>query len=203
MWTSRTDQLDAGRVLKVSVQREAHPLSYADVLGLWQQDESFRSFYIGLLAATPFTAYFWETPPVTKLTVDQPFEFVLVDSPGLGRVSPDTSAFADHFNARCKNEKILTFPNLGKDALLVVPCPGEPQSAYSHLAAFIRGAPEARKQALWQRVGRVTEQYIHGRPTWLSTSGLGVYWLHVRLDSWPKYYSFRPYREAAQAGRKR
>jgi len=36
----------------------------------------------------------------------------------------------------------------------------------------------------------------HGisRRTWLSTSGLGVGWLHVRLDSRPKYYTYEPYK---------
>ena len=30
-------------------------------------------------------------------------------------------------------------------------------------------------------------------PTWLSTAGMGVSWLHVRLDSQPKYYGFAAY----------
>jgi hypothetical protein len=37
------------------------------------------------------------------------------------------------------------------------------------------------------------------RPTekiWMSTCGTGVYWLHLRLDSKPKYYTYAPYREA-------
>ena len=33
---------------------------------------------------------------------------------------------------------------------------------------------------------------------WVSTSGLGVYWLHVRLDSYPKYYQHAPYKNAAR-----
>jgi hypothetical protein len=31
-------------------------------------------------------------------------------------------------------------------------------------------------------------------PIWLSTAGDGIAWLHVRLDSRPKYYSYGPYR---------
>lgn len=34
----------------------------------------------------------------------------------------------------------------------------------------------------------------NGSPRWLSTSGLGVSYLHVRIDSRPKYYSFDEYR---------
>jgi hypothetical protein len=31
-------------------------------------------------------------------------------------------------------------------------------------------------------------------PFWLSTSGLGVYWMHVRIDVAPKYYTYAPFR---------
>jgi len=34
----------------------------------------------------------------------------------------------------------------------------------------------------------------NGNPRWLSTSGLGVSYLHVRIDKRPKYYSFDEYR---------
>lgn len=33
-----------------------------------------------------------------------------------------------------------------------------------------------------------------GTPVWISTSGLGVPWLHVRIDDRPKYYQHAPYR---------
>lgn len=33
------------------------------------------------------------------------------------------------------------------------------------------------------------------RAVWFSTSGLGIAWLHFRLDSTPKYYSFAPYKQ--------
>ena len=31
-------------------------------------------------------------------------------------------------------------------------------------------------------------------PAWVSTSGLGVSWLHIRIDTRPKYYSYAPFR---------
>ena len=69
-------------------------------------------------------------------------------------------------------------------------------SAYGHLAAFVREAPQAQRHTLWQVVGAALDERIGVRPTWLSTSGLGVSWLHVRLDSRPKYYQYEPYRVA-------
>jgi hypothetical protein len=38
------------------------------------------------------------------------------------------------------------------------------------------------------------EKRLSASPVWLSTSGLGVYWLHVRLDTHPKYYQYQPYK---------
>src|ERR1044071_744664 len=84
MWSARTEQTDR-RTLNVAVYVETVPMSYSEVLRLWQHDADFRSFFIGLLADAPFSAFRWETPPITAALVDRPFEFVLLDSPGLGR----------------------------------------------------------------------------------------------------------------------
>jgi hypothetical protein len=33
---------------------------------------------------------------------------------------------------------VVSFPNLGNDAVLIVPCPIGPSAAYRHLASFLR-----------------------------------------------------------------
>ena len=49
-------------------------VTYAEIIKLWQKDNGFRTFFNSLLADSPFEAYFWETPPITKSTVNQQFE---------------------------------------------------------------------------------------------------------------------------------
>ena len=80
--------------------------------------------------------------------------------------------------------------------------------AYPHVAAFARFAPRAQVAALWRAVGAASLARLglsggvvprgalgeSSGPLWLSTSGLGVNWLHVRLDKAPKYYSFQPFK---------
>ena len=195
MFTSHLEHLNSDRTQKISLLHNAKPLLYSEVVHQWQTDRAFRAFFIALLADAPFSAYFWETPPVTTATVDQAFEFVLVDSPPLAKVRPDPSAFERYFQSTDRHEGIVTFSNLGKDAVLVAPSPRAPLSAYPHLAAFVRNAPAPQKHALWRSVGEALERSLNQRPIWVSTSGLGVFWLHVRLDSYPKYYTFRPYKE--------
>jgi hypothetical protein len=196
MWESRIDLLNAGRTRRVLILRDRKRLSYADVLDLWKDNEAFRAYFIGLLADVPFLAYTWETPPITEATVNKAFEFVQVDYPHLDDVPPDPGVFEAYFKSADASEWIVAFPNLGKDAYLVAPCPRAPDSAYPHLAAFTRAAPEPQQHALWRGVADALEQRLHAQPIWLSTAGAGVSWLHVRLDSRPKYYRFDPYREA-------
>jgi hypothetical protein len=193
MWTARSESMADGRILKVAINLDSSPVSYAEVLRRWQSDAAFRSFFISVLTECPFAEFRWETPPITLATANRPFEFVLLDSPGLAQ-NPDAAAFAEHFSDAAAGG-VVEFSNLGKDAILVVPCPNGPLSAYGHLASFVRQAPEAKKHALWELVGAAMQRRLSTKPVWLSTAGAGVSWLHVRLDDRPKYYGYRPYRE--------
>lgn len=192
IWSSQIESLNSGRVQKISIFSNSKKVTYSEVIDLWQQDETFRSFWLDRLASAPFPAYFWETPPVNLYTVNRAFEFVLVDSPQLAKVNSEPSSFREYFEST--RDEVIAFPNLNQDALLVVPCPTAEMSVYSHLALFVREAPLSQKHALWQTVGKELATKLNEQPTWVSTSGLGVYWLHVRLDSYPKYYTFKPYR---------
>ena len=195
MFDATHEEISA-HVCRYRIVSDGKPLSVANVLGLWQHDREFCSCYLSLLSECPFSAYRWETPPVTRATVDREFEFVLLDSPGLSR-SPDTEPFAEFFTLDDTDQGIVAFENLGKDAKLVVPSPRGPSSAYVHLAAFIRHAPVAQRIALWQVVGNTVAQTVDERPLWVNTAGGGVAWLHVRLDSRPKYYGYSPYKRLA------
>ncbi|MGH8204569.1 MAG: DUF6940 family protein, partial [Steroidobacteraceae bacterium] len=160
-------------------------LAFEEVIRGWQSSESFRVFWQERLRDVPFEAHCWECPPLTAATLTRPFECVYMSSPELARMTPDPEAFAEHFRADCS---VVSFGNLGGDALLVAPCPEEGDGNFAHLASFTATASQARQDALWQAVGKALEKRIGSEPTWLSAAGLGVAWLHVRLDTRPKYY---------------
>ena len=131
---------------------------------------------------------------MTRGNLDQVFESVLVDCPQLTRATPDRLTFASYFEAAAPDEKVVCFPNLGHDAQLLVPCPLADPNSYTHLASFVREAPEQQVHALWRNLGQELASRLSDRPIWTSSNGLGVYWLHLRLDSRPKYYHYAPYR---------
>ena len=195
MWDARVETLDGGRACRVRILCNGTPLPYAGTLVYWQNDKAFRAFFNGTLADAPYQAYLWETPPISTENSNRPFEFVLVDSPPLACSAPDPRAFASHFDATPPGEGVAVFPNLGGDALLIAPTPQAPDKAYPHLAAFVRSAPNEQLHAFWRSVGSTLADRLTRHPLWLSTNGLGVAWLHARLDSHPKYYTFEPYRK--------
>ena len=193
MWQVILESIKQDRVLKLSIGQDGKRLTHAEVIEGWRSSEDFRRFYLEQLAGAPFPAFFWEAPPLTSATVNQAYECVLVDSPQLAGMRPDTASFADYFKDAGAGRKVVVFENLGKDAVLVVPCPDAPPSVYTHFAAFVRGAPEGQRHELLCRLAQAIDSGLSDKPLWVSTSGLGVYWLHVRLDTRPKYYTYRPY----------
>jgi hypothetical protein len=192
IWARHVTTLGAGRRLSRVTRAEA-PLSNEAALAALATDASFRSAMLGWLADEPFPAYFWELPPLSRERANEPFEFVVSDAPPLARVAADVSPFRQPLEA-AGLDGIAEFANLGGDAWLLAPdLWAEPQH-YPHLSAFVRGAPETQRQALFARVGQAALTRLSVAPLWISTSGLGVYWLHVRFDSSPKYYQYGPYK---------
>lgn len=191
MWTELLRPIDVN-TLKLSLQYDGRLATFEQLIKAWQQPE-FALFFNRLLASLPFEAFFWEMPALQAATAARPFECVFVGSPELSRAIPDRQAFQDYF---CEaHEGIVSFNNLGGDAILVVPVPLDVDTRYPHIAAFSRSAPVSQQIGLWQRVGRLCSERIGSQPLWLNTSGLGVSWAHIRFDSYPKYYSYEPYKQ--------
>jgi hypothetical protein len=194
-WSAGCERSGDGRVLRILIQKRSVPITFSEALRCWQDDAGFRSFFLRLLSDVPFSAFRWETPAVTRESAHRPFEFVALNSPELSS-TPDASAFAEHFRNAKTDDGVVAFSNLGRDAVLVVPCPVGPESAYGHIASFVREAPAPQKHALWKRVGSAEEAARGEAPLWLSTAGAGVPWLRVRIDNLPKYYCHGPYRKS-------
>lgn len=191
MWQFRDEPLKNAAGYRFRLESDSAAIGFDRVIQAWQTDSGFRSEFNQRLADLPYTAFRWETPPVTKTTVTRPFEFVILDSPSLSR-PPDAEAFAEHF--RVQEGEVVEFANLRGDAILIVPRPTGTAGAYTHLADFVRNAPEVQRDTLWRVVGEAMSRRVSKKPVWLSTAGAGVAWLHLRLDDRPKYYGFEEYR---------
>jgi hypothetical protein len=192
MWTAVRERFDGGE--KVTLLSGGAPLSFAAVLGAWRTDSDFSDFLLGELAATTFTAFYWEMPPIVAGGADKPYEYVTVDSAALRSVQEDGSAFGAHIAPSRSGGSVCAFPNLSGGATLVAPRPLGPAGVNAHIATFVRGAPRSQQRELLALTAQVALNRLSRRPTWISTSGTGVHWLHVRIEGAPTYYTHQPYR---------
>lgn len=187
----------------VSFERAGRALGAGDALALLRDDETFRDAFIAALAASPYRGFFLETPPLARDALALPFEYAIIPGDALLRLRADDADFAEHLNAAAA-EPVRAFPNLGGDALLIAPRRMSDADCYAHLAPFLRLGPRAQIHGLLAALGERALERLEASPNplWISTSGLGVPWLHVRLDRYPKYYQYGPYRAARGSLRK-
>ena len=176
--------------------------------------ESASAGLSDVISACPYKSLFLETPGTTReASATAPFEFVLVDAPGLryAERDPDDGSFAEHFESCLRDHgddgapppTVCHFDNLGGDAGLVAPLPqeGVDLRTYSHLAAFVRDGPRRQVLEFWRVSARRYASILRDRDSrwgpssrsWMSTNGMGVGWLHLRLDRVPKYYTYRAF----------
>jgi hypothetical protein len=196
VWQAETREIAGG--LRFTILDEDGPVSFRRLFTLLHDDVKIADWVSDVVSGFDCDACYWELPPLTTTTMDDDAEFVLLDAPTLARLTPEPEVFASHFQPR-PDDGIAVFQNLGGDAVLVVPCPPESGDGYPHLTAFLRRAPPEQVRALWQSTAGTLLARLDARPIWLNTAGLGVAWLHVRLDSWPKYYRYAPYTQEPEA----
>jgi len=194
MWQARRQTIRAGWGETLALSQDGRALSVTGVIADWRDDAEFRDAFIAELATTRWPAFFWEMPPLMPATLAAPFECALIRSDALAQTRANDGDFAQHPRG---SEAVAVFPNLGGDALLVAPSKIADAGCYGHIAAFLRSAPREQQHALFRTLALEIEKRLAASPRrfWISTSGLGVPWVHVRLDSVPKYYQYRRYAE--------
>lgn len=198
MWKTKVASLEGESAQKFSIFAGETQLCFRQVIAGWKDSDVFRNFYSSLLVSSPYPAAFWETPPLTRAELDAPYEFVLVKSDTLAGVQSDKSTFQEKFSSAADGAFIVSFDNLGGDSRLISPVPNrEGASNFAHLLSFLRSATEAQSNEFWATIAREFEVALGEETKWLSTSGLGIYWTHARIDPRPKYYTFSPYRSAS------
>jgi hypothetical protein len=136
---------------------------------------------------------FFEMPMISLDTArDMNFQFVLLNATAkLAAMREDRSAFAEHFDDA---KHVVSFPNLSGDAILVVPTPQSAVTCYCHLKTFMVSAPREQHEAFWVKTAEEVFATVAKRNVFLSTHGTGIGWVHMRIDTVPKYFQFNEYK---------
>merc|ERR1712176_1041196 len=171
--------------------------------GLRAESPALRSLLTKTLSQMPFHSFKWECRPLSRKTMDRvSFEFVVHDYPGLADHNADPSDFSEYLEELHGQEVARQFPNIKGDCTLVSPAQAvDNREFYGHIGSFLRQAPEAQHEAQWRQLGEAIHMRLsRTRPSaslWVSTAGGAVPWLHMRVDSAPKFYRFQAYRAPA------
>jgi len=191
VFTFTEEKDDDVRVMKFTHNGE--PVTWRSFIALTKESNiAFVNVLKEAILSTSFNAMFFNCPPVTRDDLNQVFEAAIMNAPSLDGVTTDVKSFEDKFKG---NDMVTSFENLRKDSLMVSPVPLEDQKEeiYSSLGPFIRNAPEEQQLAFWGAIGQELFQLIPKRTVWVNTAGTGVYFLHMRLDSKPKYYQYEKF----------
>ncbi|MFY0674445.1 MAG: hypothetical protein JXQ87_13675 [Bacteroidia bacterium] len=177
--------------LKVNIRESNIWVSFDEVFGLLENNSDFKKQLVDFLSSIEFSAYNIECKPVNIENVNQAFEIVIVPCQELLTKTPDASAFKEHFN---DEELTAIFENLSGDAVLISPRPSAQSLNFGHLKAFIENANKEQINDLLTALGEIAAANLGNDDIYINTSGLGVPWLHLRIDDAPKYYQFKAYR---------
>lgn len=175
---------------EVDYQRRA--ISWSEVLELWQEPptrpnfpQCFAHLFTQTLTDLSFKCFFWECVPMKDKS--EIFECVIIDAPALVGMTVDSSTFQKPLESASRQGQLaVSFPNLNGDTTLLSPVPiSLDLNIFTDLASFLRGATWKEIRSLWAALGReISQEWDRNsqQPLWVSTSGLGVSWLHIRLS---------------------
>jgi len=78
--------------------------------------------------------------------------------------------------------------NLPKDTILVIPKPRK-NKKFTSIYYFMKNASNIQQAELWKLVAKQARKMLKKYDNiWISSQGLGINYLHVRICSYPKYY---------------
>jgi len=131
----------------------------------------------------PNKPFMWKCKPVSKLSDKFTYQFKIAKFP----LIQDLNSFSEHFKKYKKSNKVINFYNLSKSTQLIVPYPNENKN-YSHFQLFLQNASNEQQANLWKKIGNVLiEEINNNTKIWLSTHGLGINYIHIRIKASPDY----------------
>jgi hypothetical protein len=131
-------------------------------------------------------AFFWETSPISNNSTDN-YSENFIETSAFNGVRQNYLAFLNHIK-KSKNKYTVSFNNLSGSSLLIIPYPKNGKN-FTSLKDFIDNASDTHQKQFWKCVAiRVEQMLKNHNKVWVSTHGTGVPYLHVRIDTNPKYY---------------
>lgn len=136
-------------------------------------------------------SFFFETSPILKC-LDNIYEEEFIESDELNMLVEDSMNFNEYL-ANPNNEYCTSFYNPNRTTKLIIPTKVKGTN-YKSIKEFMDTSPLIQQQYLWRQVAIEAYNMLKDyNKIWISTHGLGVPYLHIRIDITPKYYKTRKF----------
>lgn len=189
-WHIRWQRPDAKTRLLSFIDANADRITYRQFFQLLEKNEHFLAVFLAALGDCDLRTFVWETPSVDKRSLVNEFECALTELPVPAKTKVHPAKFADQFR---EDELVVAFPTPEGEGQIVVPCPRQAEGWYADLTTFMRRVQPAQVQALWQTVGRLTNEMLATQRVRVRSSALGAPWLHFIVGPSPKPAAYRGY----------
>ena len=137
-------------------------------------------------------SFFWETSPINN-KMNNEFDEKFIESDILNKMKQNYLSFEDKIK-KTNNKNVLSFYNLSKTSKLVIPYPKKGKK-FTTLKQFMDNASLKQQKLFWKKVvSSIKSMLKKYDKVWISTHGTGVPYLHVRIDTYPKYYLTKKFR---------
>lgn len=154
-------------------------MKWIDILEKWTNGEFFK--YPNSIK----NKFLWNTS-IIKNNGDCKFEQRFKVDTSLPS-QEDYTSFQKFIN-KSKNKSVLSFNNLSGDTILVIPKP-KANKNFATIKDFCDNASDTQQKEFWKKVSSIIKKELkNGNEIYVSTHGHGVYFLHVRISKYPKYY---------------
>jgi hypothetical protein len=136
--------------------------------------------------------FLWRTSVINK-NVDLPYkEEFTIDKRLEGRkqdYTPFLKPPSSLLSKENENKKYAIHSiNLPKDTILVIPKP-RTNKKFTNIYYFMKNASNIQQKEFWILVAKQAKKMLKKFDNiWISSQGLGINYLHIRICSYPKYY---------------
>ena len=159
--------------------------AWSEVLELWSNGEYPK------LPKNIKKPFIWRTSVINQ-SIDLPYYEEFIEDRRLRGRKQDYSLFtkppASLLSPKHKNKYAINTKNLNGDTMQVIPKPRK-NKEFTNLFYFMKNADDKQQQELWKLVVKQIKKMLKKNENiWVSSPGLAINYLHIRICSYPKYY---------------
>lgn len=141
----------------------------------------------GLYLKNYKSPFMWMTNALTK--ENNNYKDIFLECKSLENIKQDHKPFDDYLNTlKCTEGDVISFLNISKDTLLIVPIPRKGKN-FSSYFYFFKNSSKRQKINVFKKVSEMAKLMLEdNEKIYISIHGLGVHYLHIRISPNPKYY---------------